>query len=160
MDGMHAFATAYHGRLLTETMLIRNLNNTPQQLHACAAFVAEVAPEIAYLTLPLRAPAESWVEMPDPETQSQALKIFAEHFHRTALLGSLPPTHLDTSGDPLAALLETIRVHPMEREEVLGYLRAHHQPESVLDNWLEQDRIHASAYRGKTFYAANYAYTK
>ncbi len=157
LAGLRTFAQAYPGRLLSETMLVRDLNTAPEQLRACAVFIAEINPEMAYLALPLRAPAESWVEAPSAQEQEAALRVFTQVFSRSALLGDLPPTNLAESSDPLNALLETIKVHPMEREEVLAYLKKHAIPADVLDELIRRGRVRASDYREKTFYAALYS---
>jgi wyosine [tRNA(Phe)-imidazoG37] synthetase (radical SAM superfamily) len=156
LEGIREFASNYRGRLLTETMLMRNINDSPELLQGNAQLIAELDPEIAYLALPLRAPSERWVESPDEATQAQALQIYSQHIKRCALLGKLPPTRLEGADDAPQALLETIQVHPMEREEVLSYLRALQQSEDILEDWMRQNKVRASVYQGKTFYAAEY----
>jgi wyosine [tRNA(Phe)-imidazoG37] synthetase (radical SAM superfamily) len=154
LDGMRTFVEMYNGRLLTETMLVAKANTTPAHLQACAHFIAELQPEIAYLALPLRAPAEEWVQAPDHQTIMHALEIFMSIFPRTSLMADLPSAGLNGLHDPLQALLRTIKVHPMEKEEVQEYLRQNVLPEDSLETLLAQHQVLASDYRGKTFYCA------
>ena len=44
----------FKGRLLTETMLVKDVNTSPEHVRACAKFIAGLKPEMAYLALPLR----------------------------------------------------------------------------------------------------------
>ena len=154
MEGMRDFARIYPGKLLTETMLVADVNTAPAHLQACAHFIAELQPETAYLALPLRAPAEDWVEAPEQADVSRALEIFASIFPRTSLMADLPATGLDDSQDPLQAFLRTIRVHPMEDGEIQEYMRRNQLPEDTMEKLLAQHQVHASTYRGKTFYCA------
>jgi wyosine [tRNA(Phe)-imidazoG37] synthetase (radical SAM superfamily) len=157
LGGIKEFTRVYPGRLLTETMLVRGVNDSPAQVRASAAFIASLEPEMAYLALPLRAPAEDWVEPPSEQESIQALQLFAEIFSRCVLLADLPETGLVGSGDPLHTLLETLKVHPMEREEVLVYLHKNQLPAQTLEDLVIGKKIRASRYKGKIFYAVNYS---
>ena len=154
LAGMQTFAAMYAGKLLTETMLLANVNTAPAHLQACANFIAGLQPETAYLALPLRAPAEDWVQAPEQADIARALETFASIFPRTSLMADLPDTGLSDLLDPLQALLRTIKVHPMEAEEVQRYLQQNNIAEDLLKELLAHNRIHASTYRGKTFYCA------
>ena len=154
--GTQTFAKAYKGRLLMECMLVQGVNDTPEQVKATAAFIATVQPEIAYLDLPLRAPAEDWVQSPSEKRVTQLYQLFCEIFPRTALMTSIPEAELAGSDDPIHTLLETLKVHPLPRAEVLAYLVKNGFPEDTLDQLLAQKQVHASVYKGVTFYAATY----
>ncbi len=154
MAGMRVFALTYPGKLLTETMLVPNINTSPSHLRACAQFVSELQPEMAYLALPLRSPAESWVEAPDQQATRQAYEIFEREFARTSLMADLPPTGLTSTQDALQELLSTLKVHPMEQGEIHAYLRRNELSNNTLENLLAQKRIRSILYREKTFYSA------
>jgi wyosine [tRNA(Phe)-imidazoG37] synthetase (radical SAM superfamily) len=154
MAGMRVFALTYHGKLMTETMLVPGINTSPAHLRACAQFIAELQPEMAYLALPLRAPAESWVEAPDQQAAGKAYEIFVREFARTSLMADLPPTGLTSTQDALQELVSTLKVHPMEEGEIRAYLRQNELADNTLESLLALKRIRSIPYREKTFYSA------
>lgn len=156
LEGISEFAHSYHGRILTETMLVSGLNTSPAGLRATAKFIAGIDPEIAYLAQPLRSPAEDWVEAPIQDEMERASRIFMEYFSRTAIMADLPESDLSTSDDPLRVLLNTLKVHPMPQADILTYLRENHLPETTLEELESQKLIISSSYRGKKFYKACY----
>ncbi len=54
LDGAHTFARAFSGALVTETMLVKGLNDTPETLAVTANVIAELRPVVAYLGVPTR----------------------------------------------------------------------------------------------------------
>lgn len=156
LQGIRDFAHAYRGRLLTETMLVQGINSTTVQMQACAEFIASLEPEMAYLALPLRCPAEEWVQAPNEDELAQAQQIFSGIFSRTALMADLPPTGLAASQNAVQTLLNTLKVHPMEETEILDYLNENQLPAGTLEKLVKQKHIRASDHREKTFYCACY----
>lgn len=52
-EGMLAFARDYEGQLMTETMLVRDTNDSEEALRAVADFLARLEPDGAYLAIPV-----------------------------------------------------------------------------------------------------------
>ena len=61
LDGMLAFARIYNGELATETMLVKGLNDGPERAEEIADFLAQLKPDKAYISIPIRPPAERGV---------------------------------------------------------------------------------------------------
>ena len=76
LEGIIDFSHEFTGTLVTETMLIHTLNDTIQELTDIASFIAKVHPQISYIALPIRPPAEKWVQTPDEKTITMAHEIF------------------------------------------------------------------------------------
>jgi wyosine [tRNA(Phe)-imidazoG37] synthetase (radical SAM superfamily) len=75
-NGMLTFAEGFGGTLLTETMLLGGVNDGVADLRATAAFVGELAPAAAYLTVPLRQTAETWVVPASKAAVDRAVELF------------------------------------------------------------------------------------
>ena len=60
LKGIEDFSKEFDGRLITETMLIRGVNDNPELAERTAEFIGELNAK-AYLSIPLRPPAEKWV---------------------------------------------------------------------------------------------------
>jgi len=61
LDGIRAFAQSFSGILVTETMLVRGVNDTRECMQEMADFLHALQPSRAYLSVPTRPPAERWV---------------------------------------------------------------------------------------------------
>lgn len=151
-----SFAREYKGRLLSESMLVAGINDTQEHIQSLAEFIAAMQPEIAYLALPLRAPAEAWVQPPKQKKLAEILQIFSNIFPRSTIMADLPETGLKDSSEPTKELLRTLKVHPMEEDEILAYLRNNQLSQDALKQLIKQGQIHSSVHKGKTFYTATY----
>jgi wyosine [tRNA(Phe)-imidazoG37] synthetase (radical SAM superfamily) len=58
LDGALEFAHAFKGKLVTETMLVKGINDDDDQIRDVAGFLARLEPATAYLAIPTRPPAE------------------------------------------------------------------------------------------------------
>ncbi len=68
LERSHLFAEEYAGTLVTETMLVRDLNETNIDLDALAELVGKLSPLTASLSIATRSPAEPWVLSPTERT--------------------------------------------------------------------------------------------
>jgi wyosine [tRNA(Phe)-imidazoG37] synthetase (radical SAM superfamily) len=64
LDGALEFAHAFKGKLVTETMLVKGINDDDDQIRDVAGFLARLEPATAYLAIPTRPPAEEWGHPP------------------------------------------------------------------------------------------------
>ena len=62
--GLEAFRAEYSGRLWIEVMLISGLNDGDEALRDLAAALHRIGPDEVHINLPVRPPAEPWVEPP------------------------------------------------------------------------------------------------
>jgi len=155
-NGIHWFAQQYKGRLLTETMLVKGLNDTPQEAEAAGTFIADLHPYTAYLALPLRPPAEEWVEAPPAETLMAIYGIFSAKIDRVELMMALPDSNLEAGEDALGILLSTLAVHPLSQTDMDTYLGKHELAASALENLITENLIRRVPYKDSQFYVRKY----
>lgn len=114
--GMRAFSREYAGKLWIETMLIAGLNDNDQALFELRDCLKEIEPDEIHINIPIRPPAETWVEAPPPARLERARQILGESarvVHK--------PTHMaDLSTLPRLeeTIQEIITRHPMTEEEL------------------------------------------
>jgi wyosine [tRNA(Phe)-imidazoG37] synthetase (radical SAM superfamily) len=116
MDGLIAFRASYTGKLWPEVMLIRGLNDTEDALRAIAAALRQIQPDAVHINLPIRPPAEAWVQPPDAEGLMRAVAILgdvAQVVHPAE--GSADLRGYDSVVD---AVIGVITRHPLRQEEV------------------------------------------
>jgi len=122
IDGIIDFLRDFKGTLITETMLIKGLNDKPEDLELIAKVIAKVKPKIAYISIPVRPPAEKWVKPPSEESLLIAYETFSEKAKiKVELLTSieLPPL---TASNPIEYILATTLVHPLKLEYAIKLL--------------------------------------
>jgi wyosine [tRNA(Phe)-imidazoG37] synthetase (radical SAM superfamily) len=124
LEGAQRFAATFTGDFLTETMLLGEVNDGEEELGATARFLEELRPEVAYLSIPTRPPAESWARAPAEGSLARAYEIFHERLPRVELLSGYEGDAFASSGDAKRDLLSITAVHPMRESAVLRTLEA------------------------------------
>jgi wyosine [tRNA(Phe)-imidazoG37] synthetase (radical SAM superfamily) len=84
LAGMRKFSQMYEGELWTETMLVKGVNDSTDQLNLIRNEIVCIRPDRSFLTVPKRPPTLSWVQPPDEDHVQEALCIldFAIDVHR------------------------------------------------------------------------------
>ena len=152
LDGIVRFAAEFRGDLVTETMLVRGINDDELQLRALAGFLERVGPQIAYLSVPTRPPAEAWVRPPCEDTLNRAFQIVAERADTVKLLIGYEGDEFSLTGDVRRDLLGITAVHPMRRNAVDTLLAKAGAPWSLVDDLIKAGLLVASDYNGHTYY--------
>lgn len=119
VEGLVAFRAEYEGRLWVEVMLVKGLNDSEQALEDLAAVLRRARPDEVHLNVPVRPPAEPWVEPPDEPALARARRILGAVAHTLPAAGKLV-----LSEDPLGEIARIVRCHPLAEEEVLRALPA------------------------------------
>jgi wyosine [tRNA(Phe)-imidazoG37] synthetase (radical SAM superfamily) len=154
VDGMAAFRRAFAGKLWVEVMLVKGLNDTPQALFPIRDALAAIRPDRVHINVPVRPPAESWVEIPDDGAVARATAILGEAAEVVAPYEG----HFDLSGcaDVSEAILSIIRRHPMRERRLIETLDkfAPGDVEWALEQLLSGGRAVRRVYRSETFWEA------
>jgi wyosine [tRNA(Phe)-imidazoG37] synthetase (radical SAM superfamily) len=151
LGGMVEFARTYAGRLLTETMLVADVNDDPAGVGRVAEFIAGIAPVCAYLAVPTRPPAVRTAVPPPPEVVVQAFRLMAGRLPRVELLVREEEGRFGRTGNPTEDLLGILAVHPMREERARAYLRDAGTAPGVLDRLLADGRVITASYGGHAF---------
>jgi wyosine [tRNA(Phe)-imidazoG37] synthetase (radical SAM superfamily) len=153
LEGMHVFARRYEGTLVTETMLVKGLNDSEEQIKEIAGFLLKLKPAKAYLSVPTRPPAETWVKQPSEESMNRAYQIFSSVIgHAECIIGYEGDAFAST-GNVEEDLLSITAVHPMREEAVKALLARARGDWSIIDTLIAQGRLIETEYEGKRFYA-------
>jgi len=152
LTGIREFATQFCGTLTTETMLVRMLNDSPDQVEAVARFVAELKPSIAYLAVPTRPPAEPWVEPPTEEDLNRAYQIFRQQYAAVELLTGYEGNTFSSTGNLVTDLLSITAVHPLRDDAVRALLAKCGADWTAVQRLLDNGQLTATEYAGHNFY--------
>lgn len=152
LEGVLTFSKTFKGRLLTETMLVKGVNDTEESLLATARFVGKLKPAVAYIGLPTRPPAETWAHSPDEETLNRAYQIFSEEVEKTECLTGFSEESFSASGDVVRNLLNITAVHPMRESEALDLLKRGKVESEKLEELVVKEKLVKVIHEGQPFY--------
>ena len=154
IEGMETFREMFKGQLWVEVMLVKGLNDTEEALSNIARALRRIQPDQVHLNIPIRPPAEAWVEIPDNESLIRA----------TTILGTVAAIVTSAEGyfgltdnmSVVDAIVKIIRRHPMRETELLENLRRFiKQPDQVqktLEALEASGQARRHIYQGQVFW--------
>jgi len=157
LDGILAFAKTFAGKLVTETMLVKGLNDNDDCIEEVADFLQKLQPDAAYLSIPTRPPAEKWVRGPGEAVLNRAYQFFAEKMKRVEYLIGYEGNAFAFTGDIEKDLLSITAVHPMREEAVRTFLSRAGSSWEVINRLLAQGDLAEAKHDGHTFYLRRFA---
>jgi wyosine [tRNA(Phe)-imidazoG37] synthetase (radical SAM superfamily) len=154
IQGILQFVDEYKGTLITETMLVKGLNDEQDELQKIAQFLSIILPSRAYIGVPSRPPAERWVKPPTERTLNTAYHVFGEKIgleNVEYLIGYEGNTFVST-GNVRQDLLGITSVHPMRKDAVKFFLDQANATWDDISALIQEKQIVELTYRGHTFY--------
>jgi wyosine [tRNA(Phe)-imidazoG37] synthetase (radical SAM superfamily) len=153
--GIHEFANEYQGELITETMLVRDLNDGPKQTAALADFFLDLKLSCAYLALPIRPPAEKWAAPPKAERVNQFYQTLKPSVPNLEYLIGYEGNAFAHSGNVRDDLLSITAVHPMREDAVAELLANSSAGFSVVRKLLDGGLLSEVEFQGHRYYLRN-----
>ncbi len=151
-EGLLEFGERFDGRLVTETMLVKDVNDDKERIRETAVLLGRLRPAVAYVAAPIRPPAEKWVEASEMERMIEAYEMFREHVDRVEFLIGYEGDEITLSGDVKESLLGITAVHPMRAEAVDELLARTGTDRDVVRRLVDEGRLVRLDHRGHTFY--------
>lgn len=152
LEGMLEFAKAYRGELVTETMLVRGVNDVDEQVKEIAEFLVQLKPAKVYLSIPTRPPAERWVQAPEEEDINRVYQILVSRIDGVEYLIGYEGDAFAFTGNVEEDLLNITAVHPMREEAMEKFLERAETDWSVINKLISQGQLVEAEYEGKRFY--------
>ncbi|NLJ24591.1 MAG: radical SAM protein [Firmicutes bacterium] len=155
LNGIIDFSKAYKGTLVTETMLVENVNDHAACIERIAEQLARVCPSKAYLLVPTRPPAEASVRRPSTACLKETVGIIRaiSGAEVECITGDEEEEGFFFTENIASDLLGIAAVHPI-REDIVSTLleKRNAEDRSILNELLEQGRIIEFTYEGRKFY--------
>ena len=152
LEGALEFARSYRGELVTETMLVENANDSDDQVGDVSDFLACLRPAKAYLSVPIRPPAEEWVHAPDEGNINRAYQILSQKVDRVEYLIGYEGNAFAFTGDVEQDLLSITAVHPMRQDAVKEFLARAGADWANVRELIANDQLVETDYQGSRFY--------
>jgi wyosine [tRNA(Phe)-imidazoG37] synthetase (radical SAM superfamily) len=155
VNGLLAFRQEYSGKLWVEVMLVRGMNDTEEALGELATVLERIQPDQVHLSLPVRPPAESWVQPANEDGVLRAQAILGN----VAQVLSPAQGEFDLGGceDVGEAVLSIITRHPMREDELVTTLQrwSDEDVRQILRNLSESGRAQLVMRYGVRFWTAS-----
>jgi len=152
LDGLLEFAAVYDGHLVTETMLVKGVNDDQAHLERIAELLGRIRPAEACVAAPIRPPAEHWVEVPPMGTMLRAHQILSKAVDQVEFLIGYEGNAFARSGSVEESLLSITAVHPMREEAVDELLEGTGEGWETVERLLSQEKLVRLVHEGHTFY--------
>jgi wyosine [tRNA(Phe)-imidazoG37] synthetase (radical SAM superfamily) len=151
-EGMGEFAQRFKGELITETMLLKGINDTYEEIQQIARFLAQLKPMRSYISIPTRPTALKGVLPASEEAITMAYHIFAQNIAVVEYLMGYEGDEFGYSGNIEEDLLAITSVHPMREDSVREYLKKAGADWQLITDLLDRGSLRKVAYQGKSFY--------
>jgi len=152
LEGMLKFSESFRGKIITETMLIKNVNDNSQHIKKVADFLVKLKPNRSYLSLPIRPPAEKWVQAPSEEVVNQSYYIFKEKIDQVECLIGYEGNAFAFTGEVEEDILSITSVHPMREEALKDFLKRAKSDWSTILKLINKGQLVETEYEGNKFY--------
>ncbi|NPV62327.1 MAG: radical SAM protein [Methanotrichaceae archaeon] len=152
LEGMLEFGRNFEGKLVTETMLIRDVNDGDSSLQNIADFLAGLKPEMAYISVPTRPPAQSWALPPDEDKIARAYCIFEKNLKQVELLTGYEGDTFSITGDLASDILSISAVHPIREDALNKLLETAGSGWQLIEKLIDEGQLKETEYEGNKFY--------
>lgn len=154
LKGVKDFSKTYGGILVTETMLVEGINDSPSAVEKIALRIKEIKPVKAYLLVPVRPPAEGFVKRPDSRRIADAAQLIRGISGVTVecITGDEQEEGFFFNEEIINDLLSIASVHPVREDIIEGLLKKRKADKSVVTDLIKQNRLKEIMYEGKKFY--------
>jgi len=153
LKGILEFRNIYHGKLVTETMLIGNIDYG-NELIFIAEYLGELKPDIAYISIPTRPPTEKWVTLPKEDLLNNAYQLFSEKVNHVELLVGFEGTNFTTLGLDYVSreILSIACVHPLREDILEAILKRSGATWDIVNELIERGELIEVYYGGYRYY--------
>ena len=158
LNGMLEFAKTYKGELTTETMLVKGYNDNEDNLRGIAEFLMKLKPDISYLAIPTRPPAESQIKPPDEETIIKAYQILSEKITDVEYLIGYEGNAF--AGNTEEDLLSITSVHPMRKDAVHEFLASAGASWETIEKLIQENKLAEVTFDDRKFYMRKFSTRK
>ena len=154
LDGIRKFTEEFQGTVVSETMLIGNIDYG-DEFERIAEFLRALKKlNKAYLAIPTRPPTEKWVKRAEEGVINEAFQAFSKK------LGAGKVEHLlgyegnafASTGNVEEDLLSITAVHPMREEAVKKLLQKANTEWQVVEKLLGENKLVAFEHEGNMYY--------
>jgi wyosine [tRNA(Phe)-imidazoG37] synthetase (radical SAM superfamily) len=157
LNGIRIFANQFKGELVTETMLVRDINDREEDIAHLAAFLIELQPFKAYLSIPTRPPAEKWVNSPSFAQLRSAYQYLVQKISSVELLVDQEEDLFISTGQLTEDILSITAVHPVTELALKKMVLQANGDWSTIDRLVLEGKLERLFYQDQVYYRKNFS---
>jgi len=152
LNGISDFSKNFNGTLVTETMLVKNVNDFNQNLIDTSRMIEKIHASKSYILVPTRPPAEDAVYPPSEEKLNEAFQIYNSLLKNVEIISSNEGLNFSFSSGTEQELLSILSVHPMRKDAMEEFLIKAGARWSLAENLINNNIIKMVEYSGEQFF--------
>lgn len=156
LEGIKIFSSEFGSTLITETLMVKDINDGNKVIEDTAIFISGLKPAIAYIGIPTRPPSEQWVDTPEEEKVLYAYEIFTHYGIKTELIAGGCTGTFGFAGDIENDIVNTVSVHPMSKKQIEELLKKASSEWTVMEKLLSEKKVNEIEYKGEKYYIRNF----
>ncbi|BFH74620.1 radical SAM protein [Sulfurisphaera javensis] len=122
IDGIKKFREEYTGEIWAEVMLVKNINDSDNELNNIGKALEYISPDKVHIMVPTRPPAEKWVMSPSSERIMKAAEIISNYIdkNKVYIIDYIERGEFYVDKDaPLEGIINVLKIQPLTEEEVI-----------------------------------------
>lgn len=152
LQGISKFSHTFNGELATETMLIQNVNDTPEEIEKIADFITGLKDTKSYISIPTRPPAEKWAKPATEQVINTAYQLFSGKSIDVEYLIGYEGNAFAFTGNVEEDLLSITSVHPMREDGVKKFLEKANANWKTIEKFIDEGKLVEVKYKENKFY--------
>jgi wyosine [tRNA(Phe)-imidazoG37] synthetase (radical SAM superfamily) len=152
LQAIQKFSMSFTGKLVTESMLLKNVNDSDEEIEVLAQFLQNIKPDIAYIAIPIRPPAFKSTLPADETSVTMAYDVFKKHDLAAELLTGYEGNAFVSSGNFTDDILSITAVHPMRMDAIQKLMTKSNATEESLDRLVYNGLIKKVNYNNRYYF--------
>jgi wyosine [tRNA(Phe)-imidazoG37] synthetase (radical SAM superfamily) len=152
LRGIQYFRDHFQGEIVSETMLVSGLNDSETAIQNLASYLQKLNPYKAYLSIPTRPPAESWVMPPDVGRLEGVLTSITEKVPCVEILFEADESDFISTGNITEDILSITAVHPLREAALREMISRAGSEWGVVEELIYSRKLASFHYRGERFF--------
>ncbi len=154
IEGMRKFREEFSNQIWMEVMLVKDKNDSKETTLAIKEILDELKVDKTFINVPIRPPAESWVEIPTNEVLAEAQRnLNAEsiaHFENLLI------ESVDRDASPEDQILSITKRHPLREDQIMTLFPNLNEEEikKMLERMSKKGLIKIEKYMNHRFWTA------
>ena len=157
LAGILQFSETFRGKLVSETMLLKNINDSEDGLELLAQFLYHIGPEVAYIAIPTRPPAFEGIFPANEAAVTLAYEIFSRHNITAELLTGYEGNAFASSGNFTDDILSITAVHPLRKDAVIELMAKANDTPEILDKLINDGFIEKLGFNNQEYYLRKFS---
>jgi len=151
IEGYISFRKMYKGKIWLEVMLIKGINDKPEQIQRMKAVIDSIGPDRIQVNTVVRPPSEDYAAPVAFETMQEARRMFGEKCE--VLFDFAETIKEETNKNTLEMIAAIISRRPITKGDLAKITKMHdNEILKYVQILLQQGRISISRHEGKDFY--------